>query len=222
MGAAGTALVSAAGLVVSTVALVTWSGLQVEPAEPIANLEQGAVALDWSTDATRDRQERRVRTTSASLGRSKEDRATRPAQVTIPSVELAAQVRPVGVSNDGQMQLPPDPEVMGWYRFGSAPDSPTGGSVVLAGHLDSREFGLGPLVRLRDVKVGSRVIVLTDEGHRQDYAVRRVQRFDRQGLPQEVFGRNGPELLRLITCGGDYDSETGYEQNLVVTAAPVR
>jgi hypothetical protein len=48
-----------------------------------------------------------------------------------------------------------------------------------------------------------------------------VQRFDRQRLPSELFGRTGPELLRLITCGGAYDPETGYEQNLVVTAVPV-
>jgi hypothetical protein len=48
-----------------------------------------------------------------------------------------------------------------------------------------------------------------------------VERFDRQGLPEELFSRQGPERLRVITCGGEYDPDAGgYQQNLVVTAAP--
>src|SRR5699024_7730696 len=103
-----------------------------------------------------------------------------------------------------------------------APAAPTGGSVVLAGHLDSWEFGMGPLVRLRDVALGSSIDVMTAGGDRLDYGVVRVQRFDRQALPPELFGRTGREVLRIIRCGGAYDPATGYEQNLVVTAAPVR
>ena len=94
--------------------------------------------------------------------------------------------------------------------------------MVLAGHLDSVELGVGPLVRLRDVDLGAAVTVATGGGDQLDYTVIRVQRFDRQQLPPQVFGRTGPELLRIITCGGGYDPATGYEQNLVVTAAPAK
>jgi hypothetical protein len=231
--AAATALVSAAGLLVSLVVLVSWSGRQVDPPAP---MEAGVVELPRPPAAGPDEPRRdvaaareaapgpaarRVPAARASLSRLESRRAARPVQVTIPSAQLGLPVRPVGVAPDGQMQLPPDPAVMGWYRFGPAPAGPTGGSVVLAGHLDSFEFGLGPLVRLREVEPGSSVTVVTVDGVRHDYTVRRVQRFDRQQLPGELFGRTGPELLRLITCGGAYDPDTGYEQNLVVTAAPV-
>jgi hypothetical protein len=159
--------------------------------------------------------------TDASLTSSADSRAARPVRVTLGSVDFDARVRPVGVAADGQMQLPPDPRVLGWYRFGPAPGASTGGSVVVAGHLDSRRLGLGPLVRLRDLQVGDSVVVTTSDGATSTYTVRELTRYDRQALPPEVFSRSGPELLRIVTCGGEYDPEAGgYQQNLVVTAVP--
>lgn len=129
-------------------------------------------------------------------------------------------VRPVGVAADGQMALPDDPAVLGWYRFGPAPGEGVG-SVVVAGHLDSTRHGLGPLVGLREVGVGDPVSVLRVDGTRRGYTVVDVQRYDRQALPAELFSRGGPERLRIITCGGEYlPDRGGYQENLVVTAVP--
>jgi hypothetical protein len=142
-------------------------------------------------------------------------------RLAVPVIGLDAAVEPSGVAADGQMQLPDDPAVLGWYRFGPAPAAPGGGSVVLAGHLDSREFGVGPLVRLRDARLGDRVLVVGNDGARSTYVVSKVRRYDRQRLPDELFARSGPERLRLITCSGRFDADTGgYRQNLVVTASP--
>jgi hypothetical protein len=136
-------------------------------------------------------------------------------------VAIDAAVRPVGVAADGQMQLPPDPRVLGWYRFGPAPDAATAGSAVLAGHLDTRRYGLGPLVRLREVELGDPVEVTLIDGTRLTYRVVSVNRYDQQALPDELFARSGAHTLRIITCGGDYDADAGgYQQNLVVTAVP--
>jgi Sortase domain len=232
--AAAATVVAAAGLLVSVLTVLGWSRDQVAPvttarsqvvdppAPPDTAPDERETASDKRDASASDRSKRRIRTASATLPRRQAREAAPPVEVTIPSVGLRAPVRPVGVARDGQMQLPADPAVLGWYRFGPAPASPTGGSVVLAGHLDSNEFGLGPLVRLREVDLGSTITVATRGGEMLDYTVLRVQRFDRQRLPAELFGRTGRELLRLITCGGAYDPETGYEQNLVVTAAPVR
>ena len=170
MGAAGTALVSAAGLMMSTVALVTWSGLQAEPAEPHRRLEQGAVALDCQrtpegpAGAEGPHHLRLTRPLEGGSGH-----ASRSGHDPVGGVG-GHMVRPVGVSDDGQMQLPTGSEVMGWYRFGPAPGSPTGGSVVLAGHLDSRR--VRPRAVGRDSatsRSGRGSSCSTDEGHRLDY-----------------------------------------------------
>jgi hypothetical protein len=143
----------------------------------------------------------------------------RPVRVSLPGIAYRAPVRPVGVASDGQMELPPDPRLLGWYRFGPAPSQR--GSTVLAGHLDSRQFGLGPLVRLRAVEPGDAVDVVAADGTRSAYSVVRIKRFDRQALPARLFTRSGPERVRLITCGGGFDAAAGgYQRNLVVTAVP--
>jgi hypothetical protein len=148
-------------------------------------------------------------------------RVVRPARVVAPSVDLGLDVVPVGVDDGGQMRLPEDPRVLGWYRYGPAPGAGAG-SAVLAGHVDSREYGVGPLARLGGIRPGARIEVVLETGRRAAYRVDSIQRFDRQALPEAVFGRTGPERLRLVTCTGPYLPDAGgYQQNLVVTAVPV-
>lgn len=93
--------------------------------------------------------------------------------------------------------------------------------MVLAGHVDSRRFGVGPLADLRGIAVGDRVEVATGSGSVRPYRVDSIETFDRQALPADVFARTGPERLRLVTCTGPYLPQAGgYQQNLVVTAVP--
>lgn len=141
-------------------------------------------------------------------------------RVQVASAGIDSAVLPVGVAPDGQMELPERPEVLGWYRFGPAPGSGIG-SVVLAGHLDSRRYGTGPLVGLREVEAGDDVRIVRSDNTAVGYTVVEISRYDRQALPEELFARTGPERLRIITCGGDYLPDAGgYQQNLVVTAVP--
>lgn len=157
----------------------------------------------------------------AAIGAAGPADGVRPVSVAVGSIRYGAKVRPVGVASDGQMALPPDPRVLGWYRFGPTPGTDDAGSAVLAGHLDTRRFGVGPLVRLRDVEIGDPVEVRTSDGRTTTYEVVQVSRFDQQGLPEELFSRTGPARLQLITCAGEYDADRGgYQQNLVVTAVP--
>jgi hypothetical protein len=143
-----------------------------------------------------------------------------PNRVRVATLGLDAAVRPVGLSGERQMRLPADPSVLGWYRFGAGPGDP--GSLVLAGHVDSRRFGVGPLADLQAIGVGDRVEVTTGPDETRTYQVDSIERFDRQALPAEVFARTGPERLRLVTCTGPYLVDAGgYQQNLVVTAVPV-
>ena len=165
------------------------------------------------------------RTSSAApVGRS---RATPPAprqvdapvSVEVPAVDVDADVVSVGAAEDGQMELPEDPNVVGWYRFGPAAGAGAG-SVVIGGHVDSRRYGLGQLARLADAEVGDEVVVRTNAGNVHQYTIVDVQRIPKRELPvADVFSRDGAERLLLITCAGDFDG-SHYSDNAIVTAEP--
>lgn len=222
-------VVAVAGLLVSLVAL--WPRADGSQTVRAANPGPSALPAPGPSSAgdpaqrggTESPEPGRVARRDASLtSGSASSTGSGPVRVALPSIGVTASTRAVGVAGDGQMQLPADPRVLGWYRFGPAPGEGRG-SVVLAGHLDSRRFGLGPLVRLRDVTVGDEVRIEQADGSTRVYLVSNVTRYDRQALPAALFARTGPERLRLITCGGAYDAEVGgYQENLVVTATPRR
>lgn len=145
--------------------------------------------------------------------------AIAPSRVRIPSRDIDVPVDPVGVQDDGLMELPANPARAGWYRFG--PDlAARQGSVVIAAHVDSLQYGLGPFVGLRDLRSGAEVVVTDEEGRTVRYTVDRVRHVQKAKLPVEgLFTRDGAPRLVLITCGGTFDRTTRtYSDNIIVTA----
>lgn len=133
-----------------------------------------------------------------------------------------AQVDEVDTGADGALSLPADPGRVGWWVSGALPGE-VFGSVVLAGHIDSRRQGLGFLARLLDSKPGDR-IELSGQGLRQTYVVRSNREVDKDvlSLRTGVFDRQVAGRLVLITCTGTFDRRTRhYDHNLVVSADPV-
>ena len=142
--------------------------------------------------------------------------AAAPTRVAVPRLGIDMTVEPQGVAPDGQMALPASPEVAGWYRFGSAPDDPTG-ATVLAAHVDSKT-GIGPFVRLGSAKAGDRVEVWAGAA-RHAYRVTEVYRVDKTQVDGDgLFAVTGSPRLHLVTCTGAYIPGSGYTDNLVVIA----
>ena len=128
-----------------------------------------------------------------------------------------APVEPVGVEPNGEMEIPPADEV-GWYRFGASPGEP--GSAVLAAHI-AYDGVDGVFRRLDRLAAGDEVAVSFDDGSREAYRVTEVVTFDKDALPDDLFARDVPERLVLITCGGEFNPELrSYESNVVAYAVP--
>ncbi|MFD7692846.1 class F sortase [Streptomyces sp. NPDC059374] len=145
-----------------------------------------------------------------------------PERVQVRDVGLDARVRPVGVTERGDMTVPDDPSVAGWYRFGPAPGSPEG-SAVLVGHVDGETGDLGEFAALYDVGRGDRVEVRRAEAAPVVYRVVSRATVPKDELPPSAFRRTGDPVLTLITCAPPFEPERGgYQANLVVTAEPVR
>lgn len=144
-----------------------------------------------------------------------------PVAVRVDAVGLDLAVVPVGVRDDGQMDVPLYVSEVGWYEFGPAPGAEAG-SAVLSAHVDS-ELGAAPMAALFDVEPGAVVEVTTESGAVLEFRVAQVEQLGKAQLPlDELFARDGPPVLRLVTCAGDFDAAAGaYEDNLIVTATPV-
>ena len=148
--------------------------------------------------------------------------AVPPVRVSVESAGIDMQVVPVGIEAGGFMELPADPAIAGWYRFGPDPWSP-GGNTVLSAHIDAPDHPIGPFAALRDLGSGTELTVASADGTSARYAIESVTYYPKAELPtKELFGRSGTRKLVLITCGGEFDSETGsYDDNVVAIAAPL-
>ncbi len=144
-----------------------------------------------------------------------------PVQLRIDAIDAVLPIEPVGVKDDGSMDIPVLPAEAGWYRFGPAPGD-AAGSAVVAAHVDSRAYGVGPLGRLRDLPIGSRVEVTGSDGALHTFEVASVTYIPRAELPvADYFSRTGEPMLVIITCGGSFDEATrSYSDNVVAIAHP--
>jgi LPXTG-site transpeptidase (sortase) family protein len=141
-----------------------------------------------------------------------------PVGLTIGELDVQnAPVRPVGVEENGEMEIPGVAEV-GWYRFGAQPGQP--GTVVLAAHI-AYDGVDGVFRHLDDLASGDAVTVALDDGSTGDYVVTEVTQVPKAELPADVWAREGDQRLVLITCGGEFDQGAGhYRDNVVAYARP--
>jgi hypothetical protein len=146
--------------------------------------------------------------------------AAPPRWIGIRAIGVSAPVIPLGLNADGTLEMPTSWEQTGWYARGPEPGER--GSAVIAGHVDSVS---GPAVfyRLGELHRGSPILIRRADGSAVRFRVRGVERWPKDDFPtRRVYGRTSDAELRLITCGGSFDSATGhYRDNTIVYASRV-
>ncbi len=149
---------------------------------------------------------------------SVDSRGAAPDRLVAAGVQLAAPIRPVGVTA-GALQVPDDVHTLGWWQGGAAAGSRQG-TVVIDGHVDSAGQGIGALASIARMQLGDRLRLST--GHSEvAYVVQARRSYAKDVLPTDLFTRSGPARLALITCGGPFNTTTRhYRDNIVVYATP--
>ncbi|MFI1164567.1 class F sortase [Streptomyces sp. NPDC020801] len=141
-----------------------------------------------------------------------------PDRVRIPVIQVDAPVTPVGVDPDGWVAAPPpeDPNLAGWFSGAVTPGER--GTAVVVGHVDNKAgpavfYGLGAL------KKGNHIEIRRQDGKTAVFETYGVEVFQKNNFPGDrVYGSKGTPELRVITCGGGYTKQTGYQGNVVVFA----
>ncbi|MEV6693845.1 class F sortase [Micromonospora sp. NPDC051196] len=146
-----------------------------------------------------------------------------PVEVRIPRIGVRAPLLPVAADPSGALEVPPldRPRVAGWYSPGVSPGEL--GNAVVVGHVDSPG---GPAVffDLGRLRTGDTVHIARADATVVRFAVDGVEAYPKNGFPTDlVYGPGAVAGLRLITCGGRFDQDSGeYVDNVIVFATRTR
>jgi hypothetical protein len=127
-----------------------------------------------------------------------------PVRLQIAAIGVDSTLMDLGLRADGTMEVPPGGFPAGWFT-----GAPTPG-----------ELGPGVFYNLQKLKPGDKITVTRKDGSRPVFQVTRVAQFPKEKFPTAlVYGNLDHAGLRLITCGGSFNSATGhYEDNFVAFA----
>jgi hypothetical protein len=140
-----------------------------------------------------------------------------PRRLRIASIGVDSQIDAVGLTPEGNMDVPADPRHVGWYSYGVKPGRP--GDAVIDGHLDWTT-GRAVFWRLHELRGGDLVEVDFADGLTLAFRVSSMATHPYNQTPPGLFGREGPARLSLITCAGVWNGRQ-YTERLVVDAALV-
>ncbi|GAA4201923.1 class F sortase [Streptosporangium oxazolinicum] len=140
-----------------------------------------------------------------------------PVRLRVPAIGVSTTVIALKLDARNKLVAPVRFDRVGWNKAGPEPGE--AGAAVIAGHVDSRT---GPAVfyRLGKLRPGHRVHVDRADGSTVTFTVRRLARFPKSRIPdRQVYGSSKGAELRLITCGGTFDSKRrSYRDNVIVFA----
>ena len=161
--------------------------------------------------------------TGGSIGRSVAAYLS-PNRVEIPKLDTQAPIVKVGTSSNGELDVPVNPRVVGWWSPGAKPGAKKG-TAIFAGHINYSGV-TGALAEIGTLNPGDTVLVFGKHHGKQTeikFSITGVRTYHKTRLPYEqIFDQQVAGRLALVTCGGPFDASTGnYLDNIVAFAVPV-
>jgi len=144
-----------------------------------------------------------------------------PVKVKIKSIGVDSNTTQVGVNSKGNVGTPASIKHAAWYTGSASPVDNKGG-VLMVGHVGTDRYP-GVFAGLHNVTAGDSVEVTMGDGKKVEYAVSRIEDVPSQNVDMgKYLERDGPSVLHIITCTGDYNARTHtYTDRLIVTATIV-
>jgi hypothetical protein len=146
-----------------------------------------------------------------------------PFRIEIPALVAVAPIVDVN-TNNGELDVPINPKVVGWWKYGAKPGASVG-TAILDGHINFAGVQ-GVLARIGTLNPGDLVYVYGFNPHgkqtRLTFKITGVRTYSKQRLPyKEIFDQKSVGRLAIVTCGGPFDASTGnYRDNIVAFAVP--
>ncbi|WP_419995036.1 class F sortase [Streptomyces boninensis] len=142
-----------------------------------------------------------------------------PTRLKIPTIGVNAPLTGLSLENGGRLAAPPEDErnLVGWYEDGITPGSR--GTAIAAGHVD---IPSGPAVfyNLGTLNKGMYIDIDRADHRTARFIIDAIEVYPTDTFPStKVYADRHRAELRLITCGGGYDTtHHRYRGNVVVYA----
>ena len=143
-----------------------------------------------------------------------------PLSMSIPSLKVKAKIIKLGLDSVGALEVPKTGDIAGWYKGSSSPGEI--GPTIIVAHVDMNGKA-GVFFRLKEMKIGDVVKVQRADKEVVTFIVTEISTFKKSKFPSEkIYGNLNFAGLRLITCGGKFDSKIRhYDSNVVVYAKKI-
>ncbi|MBP7767393.1 class F sortase [Candidatus Saccharibacteria bacterium] len=142
--------------------------------------------------------------------------ADMPRLISIPSIDVKARIKTVGLTNEGAIDVPSNIFDVGWYNGSARPGS--SGAAFVDGHVSGPTQN-GVFYDLKKLKPGDKIMIEMGDKRVISYTVTSTIRTSKEevdmasALSPVIAGKNG---LNLITCAGKYNPEQQSFQDRVI------
>lgn len=141
-----------------------------------------------------------------------------PVRLVIPVIGVDSTIVDSGITPEGAMGAPKNPEEVAWFNFGRRPGEE--GSAVLAGHYGWKNVKSAAFDNLYQLRAGDKIYIEDERGIMTTFIVKKTRRYNPEDDASSVFASyDGKAHLNLITCEGIWNKDSkSYSKRLVVFA----
>lgn len=149
------------------------------------------------------------------------DVSVSPYSIEVPAIKAQAPILEIGTSANRELEPPQDPTEVGWWKYGAKPGAATG-TAIITGHINYAGVA-GALGEIGRLNPGDKIIVNGMRNGKRatlTFTVTGVQTYSKKKLPwAQIFDQQVRGRLALVTCGGQFDANTGnYLDNIIAYA----
>jgi len=139
-----------------------------------------------------------------------------PSRLSIPKLHIDSPIMKLGLNADRTIQVPPlnRPNMTGWWKGGPTPGE-KGASVILGHNIGNGHASV--FDKLGTLKPGDTVRVTRGNGSVATFEITKLEQIAKSRFPtSKVYGKLSYPGIRLITCGGRFDSSSGHHVDNVI------
>jgi hypothetical protein len=137
-----------------------------------------------------------------------------PTKIKIDGDKADVAIEPVGIDQEGKMDVVDRPEVLSWYDTrGYAVKN-----LLVAGHRDWNDK-LGVLYKMENWQKGKEVTIHFSDGSKRIFLLESIESYKPDEVPDNVMSlTDGEPRVTFISCAGKFnEKEDGYELRVIAT-----